>query len=64
MKNPIIFMPLVWLFTSCVTDSTGNKHYTGPTVSFSAGFNGITAGVTLVGDPVLPPIKLPAPSGK
>lgn len=59
----LLLVPFLAL-ASCVTDATGNKHYTGPTVSFSAGFNGITAGVTLVGDPVLPAIKLPAPSGK
>lgn len=56
-------LPFLFL-VACSTDSSGNKHYTGPTVSFSAGFNGITAGITLVGDPILPVVKLPAPSGK
>lgn len=39
--------------------------YNGPMITVSAGFNGISAGVTLGGGtPVAKPIVLPPPSGK
>lgn len=54
--------------SACVTDSQGNKHYAGPTVSGIIGFNGVSVGITLVGPapgPItIPPIELPKPSGK
>lgn len=62
---PILFAALL---PACVTDAQGNKHYNGPTVSGSIGFNGMSVGITLVGPapgPItIPPIELPKPSGK
>lgn len=65
----IALIPLL-LLAACATDAQGNKHYAGPTVSGSIGFNGVTVGVTLVGPALngvpitIPPIELPKPSGK
>jgi hypothetical protein len=62
MKPILLSLSLVLSLAlpACVTDAQGHRHYAGPTISGSLGFNGVSLGLTLVGDSALPPVALPA----
>lgn len=52
-KTPLVILALCLAagFTGCATDANGAKKYVGPSFGVSAGYQGITVGFQLYGEP-------------